>query len=102
MGKIIWNTEVNAPCCPGEIINGDNEEETILVQIDYEFPSTAMTFGWNILDVQKDDGFCEHTGTDGSVDCPVCKITASTFIDKAGEWLDNNDGATVDDPGYFS
>lgn len=45
---------------------------------------------------------CEHIGTDGTIECPSCKMPASSFIQAAGEWLDNNDGATAEDPGYFN
>ena len=109
MTKITWNTDVNAPCCPGEIL-GDNGESS-LVQTDYDYPGVASTFGWNIVDVQPDDdddrvlcrdSQCDHSGTDGTVDCNDCGMTASEFISAAGEFLADNDGATVDDPGYFS
>jgi hypothetical protein len=45
---------------------------------------------------------CAHDGTDGTVDCKHCGVTAGEFIAAAGEWLRDNDGATADDPGYFS
>lgn len=44
---------------------------------------------------------CRHSGTDGTVDCPNCGATASEFISAARQWLDDNDGAEADDPGYF-
>lgn len=45
---------------------------------------------------------CKHDKTDGTVDCPDCGLTASQFISAAREWLDDNDGAQAEDPGYFS
>ena len=129
---ITWNTDVNAPCCPGEIVSDDGR--TLLVQTDWDYPGTAMTFGWSVRNVQKcpkcdevhtgidyhADQFCcdgcdaeeeqaadmlhdccDHDETDGTVDCPKCGCTASQFITAAGEWLEENDGATADDPGYF-
>ena len=95
------------------LIKSDDGRD-ILVQTDWDFPGTAQTFGWNIADAQRaagedDDGNelpapprCEHEGTDGTVTCPACGMTATEFITAASEWLDENDGATTEDPGYFS
>lgn len=44
---------------------------------------------------------CDHSGTDGTVDCK-CGLKASGLIAAAREWIDNNNGATVEDPGYFN
>lgn len=44
---------------------------------------------------------CKHDKTDGTVDCPDCGLTASKFISAARQWLDDNDGAQAEDPGYF-
>jgi hypothetical protein len=180
---ITWNTDVNVPCCPGEILNDDGR--SILVQTDWDYPGTASSFGWYIGDVKprkrwasfnrftfefpteaieecshsgrcdddvehwaeeierpeeltpellraelaeygawdeseleddaqnwrrivwiaagdlKDEETCNHSGTDGTVDCPDCGLTAGEFISAAREWLDDNDGATAEDPGYF-
>lgn len=46
----------------------------LLIQSDWDYPGVARTFGWNGED---DD------------------------IEAAGEWLDDNIGSTVEDPGYF-
>jgi|ERR1035437_2867227 hypothetical protein len=35
------------------------------------------------------------------VDCKLCGVTATDFINSAGEYLSNNDGKEADDPGYF-
>ena len=126
---ITWNTNVNAPCCPGEIVADDGR--TILVQTDWDYPNIAFSFGWSLSQVQRcgecghtaigpvpnhgnmahcpycdhawDDPqlLCDHNGTDGTVDCPECDVTAGEFISAAREWLNENDGATADDPGYF-
>jgi hypothetical protein len=96
MGQITWNTDVNAPGCPGEIVNDDGR--TVLLQTDWDYPGVASTFGWDIRDVL--DNPCDHNGTDGTVDCE-CGVTASEFIAAARQWLDDNDGAVMDDPGYF-
>lgn len=106
MGKIVWNTEVNAPCCIGEILSED-EKESILIQTDWDWPGVATTFGWSIRNCQvQNRGYyglekCDHSSTDGTIDCPECGYPASAFIREAGEWLEANDGITAEDPGYF-
>ena len=140
MGKITWNTDVNAPCCPGEIIGPALEQErdargrflpverqTLLIQTDWDYPGVASAFGWSTRSVQRCPGCgrivsyewqrgpvniatcdecesifpaCEHSATDGTVNCP-CGVQAGAFIAAADEWLRDNDGATADDPGYF-
>lgn len=125
MPQITWNTEVNAPCCPGEIVAQDGQ--TRLIDTDWDYPGTASTFGWTLKDVQrckwckrvqtitcdtdeekfvcehcgKNIKMCDHDATDGTVDCKACGTTATDFITAAGDWLRDNDGATADDPGYF-
>jgi hypothetical protein len=75
--------------------------ESILVQVDYDYPSLANTFGWNICSAQVDvEKPCDHLGTDGTVDC-TCGVSVSDFIASAIEYLDSNDGKKVEDPGYF-
>lgn len=122
MGKIVWNTDVHAPCCPGEIVAEDGR--TILIQTDWDYPGVASSFGWSVAHVQKcpdcggsavgpnighcqecDHAWeepCRHESTDGTVDCGECGVTAAQFIEAAREWLDDNDGAEADDPGYFN
>lgn len=106
MSTITWNTDVNAPGCAGEILSED-EEQSVLVQVDYDAPAVASIFGWDIRDVQAEDengevtAPCAHSGTDGTVDCPACGIKAATFIAAALDWLADNDGAQAEDPGYF-
>lgn len=127
--QITWNTEVNAPCCPGEIIAEDGR--TVLIQTDWDYPGVAGSFGWStqlvqhcpecgVVHVDRDDvhsrGYpvefncpdcrrlcinpCPHQTTDGTVDCD-CGMPAGEFIDAARDWLESNDGATASDPGYF-
>ena len=101
MNPITWSTDVNAPCCPGEIVAEDGR--SILVQTDWDYPSVAQSFGWSLRNVQRCPycGGCDHSSTDGTVDCPECGVTAGAFIAAAGEWLRDNDGTTAEDPGYF-
>ena len=122
---ITWNTHVNAPCCPGEIVAEDGR--SVLIQTDWDYPGVANSFGWSIRNVQRckecnraltvDNGCklfacdhcddligkcCDHSHTDGTVDCPDCGVTAVAFITAADEWLSDHDGATAEDPGYFA
>jgi len=46
-------------------------------------------------------GPCDHDGTDGTIDCTSCGLTPTSFIRDAREWLDEHEGATAEDPGYF-
>lgn len=118
MCKIMINTDINAPGCPCEIVpvcecgNQVRGMKSILVQSDWAYPSIASSFGWDIKYVQKlvidEDGNelegyedCEHDGTDGTVRCELCKLTASDFIAAAYDFLTENDGLIVDDHGYF-
>ncbi len=98
---ITWNTDCDAPCCPGEIVNDDGR--TLLIQSDWEYCATAETFGWSLRSVQH-DGYkpCRHDATDGTVDCPDCGITNSEFMAAAYDWLRDHNGATAEDPGFFA
>lgn len=118
---ITWDAYPPAPC-QGQILGED--DQSILVQTDWDCPGIATTFGWDKTSIQScvDCGHvtddederedhcphcdstyrnCDHTFTDGTVDCPDCGLTAGEFIGAAQDWLDDNDGATVEDPGYF-
>lgn len=102
---ITWQTDCKAPSCPGQIVADDGQ--TRLVQVDGDCPGVATAFGWSLRSVQYIDGItcadpCEHSATDGTVPCPACGITASVFIGAARDYLDENDGTAVDDPGYFA
>lgn len=100
MGHIMWNTDVSAPCCPGEIVNDDGQ--TVLIQTDWDYCGVATSFGWSIREVQQiDHDECDHSFSDGTVDCPECGLIAGEFIAAARDWLDDNDGVMADDPEYF-
>jgi hypothetical protein len=95
---------------PGAIKILSQDGRDLLVQSDWEFPGVAQTFGWSMVSVQAPGrGYgadyyrpaCEHRHTDGTVDCPDCGISAGAFIASANTWLDEHDGAQVEDPGYF-
>lgn len=97
---------IDAPCCVK--VKADDGRD-VLIQTDWDWPGVASTFGWSPVRVQVNgidreqigEFFCRHSGTDGTVDCPDCKVTASEFIQAARQWLDDNDGAETEDPGYF-
>ncbi len=84
-----------------KIVNDDGRD--LLIQTDYDWPGIASTFGFSLENVQR-PGFaisCYHPNTDGTVDCQACGVTAHQFIQAAGEWLREHDGAKAEDPGYF-
>ena len=64
--------------------------ESVLFQTDWDFPPLARNLGWN-MKLKRNDK-CRHSSTDGTVTCRECGATASDFIAKAIEWLDNHDG----------
>ncbi len=85
-----------APCsyliC--RVIDGDwntrDEENTVLVQTDWDLPGLASSFGWVP---------CECGATDGTIDCS--HKTATEMISEAAEFLDEIQGQIIPDPGYF-
>ena len=103
--QITWKRATNAPGCAGLIVAEDGRE--VLVQTDWDYPSVAQAFGWNMRDVQVMNAHyygvpCSHPETDGTVPCSECGLTQSTFIREAGDWLRDNYGAMAEDPGYFA
>lgn len=78
-------------------------EDDVLVQVDYDYPGTASDFGWSVASVGGSRySWCGHDGTDGTIGCSACGLTATDFISSAADYLDSHDGATADDPGYFT
>ena len=67
-----------------------NEEINEFIQSDWDRPGLATTFGWVA---------CECGHTDGTVNCPHKTVT--DMISSATDYLDDNEGKIVDDPGYF-
>jgi hypothetical protein len=68
----------------------EEREQTVLIQTDWDYPGTASTFGWSVG--------CDCS-TDGTVDCQ--HKTASEHIASAYDFLCENIGKVVEDPGYF-
>jgi hypothetical protein len=62
----------------------------LLVQLDFDFPGLASTFGWSP---------CACGDTDGTVDCD--HRTAAEMIADAHDFLMAHVGDATDDPGYF-
>jgi hypothetical protein len=71
-----------------------------LYQTDWEYPGLAQDLGWALTRVQIKHGRtvhmarrsrvgCEHNGTDGTVTCPDCGLTAGDFIRAAASYLDS-------------
>ena len=75
----------------------------LLIQTDWDCPGIASTFGWSVSKLPGTSLFpeCSHNGTDGTIKCPDCGLAASAFIESAREWIEDNDGTSVKDPGYF-
>lgn len=80
-----------------EVLSDDGQ--SLLVQLDWDFPSLASTFGWSPANVEGETA-CSHTGTDGTVACG-CGVSVGTFIASARDYLDAHIGVEVEDPGYF-
>jgi hypothetical protein len=97
-----------------------------LIQTDWDYPRVASTFGFSLSTVQRcrecgqihnvelgckrfachdcDDlvgEVCDHSGTDGTVDCKECGLKAGAFINSARDFMDDHIGDSADDPGYF-
>ena len=75
-------------------------DRTVLVQVYYDYPGVARTFGWRGPRVRKG---CHHDGTDGTVDCKGCGLTVPEMIGQAGAFLDRiaDTGRSAEDPGYL-
>lgn len=63
----------------------------VIFQTDWDFPGLASHFGYEP---------CECGATDGTVNCP--HKTASDMIAAAQDFLDDHDGESIPDPGYFA
>lgn len=66
----------------------------LLIQTDWDYPGVASNLGWSPA--------CTCGGSDGTVNCKACGVTASQMIQSAGEFLDEHLGDTFEDPGYFT
>jgi hypothetical protein len=76
------------------IVHDDGRD--LFVQSDWEYPATAMTFGWSPC------RWCRRTcrgASDGTIDC--ARRCAGAHINDAQAWLDRHIGKRVADPGYF-
>ena len=73
------------------LINESTDEE-LFIATDWDFPGLATHFGWEACP------FCRET--DGTIDCK--HRSASAMIQSAVNFLDDHNGATIKDPGYFT
>lgn len=87
----------DAPCCV-KLVAEDGT--SALFQTDWDWPSLASLFGWSTDHsfADKENGeACLGSGfTDGTIDCPQCKKSASSFIQSAREYLDEKDGEEIE------
>lgn len=123
--KITLDANPSDAPCSVKIVAADGRDR--LIQMDWDWPGVAANFGFSLRSIQRcqrcghtlavapnckqfdcngvcDDLIgqcCQHSGTDGTIDCKDCGLQAGDFIAAAREWMDNNDGAEADDPGYF-
>jgi len=67
-----------------------NEEDTVLIQTDWDYPSVAANLGYVP---------CSCGLTDGTIPCK--HKTVGQMIEEASEWLTNHEGELFEDPGYF-
>jgi hypothetical protein len=75
----------------GFLITSLDSGSDIFIQTNWDYPGIASTFGWQA---------CTCGITDGTVDCQ--HNTASEMISDAYDFLVENDGECVEDPGYFN
>ena len=74
----------------GNYLITHDDGRDVLVDIDWDYPGLASTFGWCP---------CDCGATDGTVDCD--HRTAGDMITEAAQYLDDHIDETVEDPGYF-
>lgn len=74
-------------------------KEGTLYQRDWDYPSLARDLGWSLARVQRRNRHvvelarrpkqgCDHDGTDGTIDCRECGVTARQFMTAASNYLD--------------
>lgn len=103
---------------PGYILSNDETGEDRLIDVDWDYPGLARTFGASLRTLVRapigdpevlstdENGqiqrlyWCEHKGTDGTIACPDCGTQPGAFIAAAADYLDNEPDP-VEDPGYF-
>lgn len=81
----------------GYIVRSVDTGEEIFFQVDWDFPGLASTFGWSPC-TDCSEG-CKGA-TDGTVPCKQRSV--AEMIEEATVWLDNCDGDTAANPGYFT
>lgn len=66
---------------PGFTVIDPESDETVLVDIDYDYTGLASRLGWAPC----------HGSTDGTIDCPECGKTADDLISEAYDHLMENE-----------
>lgn len=74
---------------------------SVFIQSDWEYAGLARTFGFSLSQVQYPSRSCPHDATDGTVDCKECGVKVGDFLASAYDYLADNTGKIVDDPGYL-
>lgn len=75
--------------------------QELVIQFDWDYRLPAQAFGWSVEQVRPELG-CPHEGTDGTVPCRKCGLTASDFLAHAGNYLTAHVGSSIPDPGFFA
>ncbi len=80
-----------------------SESDSVLIQTDWDWPGIASRMGWGLASHQVmnrryyGQETCEHSGTDGTIDCPGCGFPAISFIREAGEHIREHAGESFPD-----
>lgn len=69
-----------------------NDDHSIVVDTDWDYPSVAQSMGWSLSDYQPElpnyvGPDCQHDSTDGTVTCSECGATAGEFISAAFDYI---------------
>jgi hypothetical protein len=76
----------------GYLITDLESEKDIYIQTDYDFPGLAESFGWNGKILSKKILRSVNIKPDDEIGAQIYS---------AIQWLDDNEGKEIEDPGYF-
>jgi hypothetical protein len=103
--------EANPSDAPGCVKLVAEDGRSRLIQTDWDWPGIARAFGWStehcfrkstlFFDPEVSTSCSGYDLTDGTIDCPTCKKSASSFIEEARQYIDDHDGDEIEDPGYL-
>lgn len=75
-------------------------DESVRVTSDWDFPALAYTLGWNMGRTTR----CDHSSTDGTIECKGCGRSPHYFVSESAAWLDKRVGSVIQRAGiemYF-